>query len=98
MKPHTPCVSGIPLFLSARRNCSLVKLTSTTSGTQEHNSYRLDGVKKSTQPYPQKGPGGKFQSCFQMDFRERQIAQLEQLLAKNVAEEQLGQTGSFVGC
>ena len=45
-------------------------------------------------PYPlQRGPDGKFRACFDLnyDMREKQISEVERLLAENVAEEQVKQ-------
>ena len=45
-------------------------------------------------PYPlQRGTDGKFKACFDLNYemREKQIAEVERLLAENVAEEQVKQ-------
>lgn len=45
-------------------------------------------------PYPlHRGTDGKFKACFEVNFdlRERQISEVERLLAENVAEEQVKQ-------
>ena len=65
-----------------------------TSGTIQVKYSMSTNPRLRSSPYPlQRGTDGKFKACFELNFdlREKQIVEVERLLAENVAEEQVKQ-------
>ena len=65
-----------------------------TSGTIQVKYSTSTNPRLRSSPYPlQRGTDGKFKACFELNFdlREKQIGEVERLLAENVAEEQVKQ-------